>query len=233
MATSTNIPFCFRIRCIRPNYAVQDEQCFANGYWKPLTLKNAYIVGEDTGWRYWRPSQCITIPPTHHVVRYNSISMFWGSDRQAFLAVPYDCTAESVRTRANASELDDWRRLRFDHVERPDGTCISVLQEYEQNHRIGGTNSGNWMPELLPYCYRYEPNGAPEFSASSLGGRLAILLALAVFSRDPATMGLVSTIRNHFRPDGYQNWRPHNTTEESNARKFKKENSGRLCLMLK
>ncbi|KAL9620963.1 MAG: hypothetical protein Q9160_004616 [Pyrenula sp. 1 TL-2023] len=31
-------------------------------------------------------------------------------------------------------------------------------------------------------------------------------------------MGLVSTIRNHFRPEGYQNWRPHHTSEEANAR---------------
>lgn len=223
MANPTVIPFIFRIRSIAPNYDVQNEQVFPNGYWKPPTRRNAYNVHSNTGWMRWSPSFCAPLEPGSQIIRYNSVSIFWASDRQSFLAVPYDCTAESVRQRAQDNALYDWRRLRFDHVEQADGSCISLIQEHEQYHRIGAPGSSNWMPELLPPCYGYASTDAQEFTRSSLGGRLAILLALAVFSRNPNTMSVVNTIRNHFRPQGVAGWIPHNTSEQANASKCERK----------
>lgn len=217
MANSTNIPFVYRIRCIGPNYEAQEEQCFSNGYWKPPTRRNAYNTTSNTGWVCWSPSSCTPPPPGSQLIRYDSVSMFWCSDRQGFLVVPYDCTAESVRQKARDNALDDWRRLRFEHVEQVDGSCISLVREYEQYHGVGAPASPAWMPELLPFAYSFPPNQTSEFAFSSLGGRLSILLALAVFSRNPNTMSPVDTIRNHFRPLGAPGWRPHNTAEQNNA----------------
>ena len=214
------VPFCFRIRGLRPDYNQQHLHTYANGYWKPPTRKNAYTETYNTGWRLWSPSSCSPIPTGHAIQIYDRISMFYASDRQAFLLVPYDCTRESVRSNVQQKgPLMDWRKLRFDYVSMGNGHCISRVGDNLQNQILGATHTEGWVPELVPRAYRNESTDEPEYLSTSLGGSLAIILALAAFSRNPSTMSIVETIRDHFRPTGNDGWELHYTPEEHNARK--------------
>ncbi|KAL9106692.1 MAG: hypothetical protein Q9227_008344 [Pyrenula ochraceoflavens] len=113
----------------------------------------------------------------------------------------------------------DWRRLRFSYLDVGNNRCITLVGEQYGYTVVGAPITSGWIPELIPRAYRNEYNGPPEFQSSSLGGKLSVLLGLAVFSRNPSTMGIVGTIRDHFRPDGpVGGWRPHHTPEGSNAR---------------
>ena len=88
-----------------------------------------------------------------------------------------------------------------------------------KNYVIGASDSSRLIPELLPPAYRNHNTDEPDFLNTSLGGSLAIILALAAFSRDPNKMSIVDTIEDHFRPLGSMGWKLHHTPEDSSASK--------------
>ncbi|KAL9116210.1 MAG: hypothetical protein Q9227_000581 [Pyrenula ochraceoflavens] len=219
--SSPSLDFCFRIRTIVPNYERQHPLAYFNGYWKPPTIRVAYSVLGDTGWRIWRPSACDRIPSGHIIRMYDETSMFWASDRQAFVQVPYDCTREHVEGLVKDKGVEmDWRRLRFSYFKFPENICISLVGESSGRQVLAAQNTSGWIPELVPFVYQPESDLEVESEYTSLGGKLSILLGLAAFSRDPSTTGIVDTIRNHFRPKEHGGWKPHHTEEENNASMF-------------
>ena len=132
--------------------------------------------------------------------------MFWCVDRQAFLHVPYDCTAHSVQDIADEEPRKDWKRLSFAHISPDDVHCISLVGHLYENNELGAEGSPVWMPELLPEAYQY--HDTPRHPGyCHLAGQLSILLGLVAFSTTEDTM--LATIQNSFLHPTKWGWTPH------------------------
>lgn len=182
--------FCFAIKSVQPNYEVEERR-FSNPpdtLWIPPTRKEAFTIVAETRWHYWDNGSVSGVPPEKlgQIKPYSTTSMFWGNDRQAFLHVPCDCTAVSVKNAKGGREKDmllDWAKISFCH-KRVVNRCLSLIGYHYEKNELGAKGSPYWMPQLLPEVYQYA--GVPEYEGSCLlAGDLSVLLSLAAFSIEP------------------------------------------------
>ncbi len=212
-ALPLSIRFCFSIKSVKCDHDVQPplKTGTPDSLSMPPTDRRAIQVTEDTDWYYWFDGIVRKVPPhlKQHIKEHGITSIFWCSDRQAFMHVEYDCAEESVAEKCGGISEDiplPWRRLSFHYLQAQQGRCISLVGYQLEQDNLGAPGSSTWMPELLPEVYQF--HGTPEYQAPcQLGGRLSTLLGLIAFSTSPQTM--ISTIGN-FQKSGLGTvWVPH------------------------
>lgn len=182
--------FCFAIKSFEPNYTVEERRLSKppDSLWIPSTHKEAFTISANTEWHYWDNGVVSSVPSERvgHINPYSATSMVWSNDRQAFLHVPCDCTAVSVKNAKGGREKDmslDWAKISFYH-KRVDNRCLSLIGYHYEKNKLGAKGPPSWMPELLPIVYQYD--GEPEYDGFCLlAGDLSVLLSLAAFSIEP------------------------------------------------
>jgi hypothetical protein len=130
-------------------------------------------------------------------------SIFWCSDHETFLTVPYDCTVTNVKDKAKEDELDNWERLKFsyDKLHSNFGNqCVSVVGHRYPENKLAAMGPVSWVPQLIPGEHqRWDPPAVLNTSGpTTLAGDLSIVLGLAALSA--AVENVVETIQKCFRP---------------------------------
>ena len=208
------LPFRFTIKEIAPRYDQQDRLVTSPGdsYWIPPTIPEAIrpIPTEDIGFYQWRPGdvQHIADAAPVGVQPYSAVSMFWSSDRQCYMQVPFNCMIKSVKEIAETTGYG-WQKLTFHNTTTPQGLPLSQLGYNFEADTIAAPGVGAWMPQLLPDVYRY--TGQHSTHTCRLAGEISIFLALIAFTTPLGNV--IDTIKDCFRPDSHsQKWVPHART---------------------
>jgi hypothetical protein len=178
--------FCFSLKWIEPNYAFEPKH-YSNppdSLWIPPSKRNAINLISNSNWHFWHNGIVKEMPEAgwNHVQTYCTSSMFWGHDRQAFLASPCDCTQTDINTQLggdNGISLH-WRKISF-HNNVTNHQCLSLIGYNYNRDQLGATGSPAWMPQLLPEVYQYHGT-TPSHRTCQLAGNLSLLLGLAAFS---------------------------------------------------
>lgn len=199
-ALPEELTFCFSIQSITPDYSVQMplQSGHPDFSWIPLTENLAFEDLGTTGWFYWNNGRVQPVPnfAITPVQEYDTVSMFWCNDRQAFMHVPYDCLEQSVNEAQQQDKPLPWRGLSLHQRACSDGGVVSLVGYQYESDTLGATGPSEWMHELLPDVYQYY--GVPHYQGSGrLAGKLSILLGLIAFSRPPEEM--FEAIRESFR----------------------------------
>ncbi|KAL9577182.1 MAG: hypothetical protein Q9212_006531 [Teloschistes hypoglaucus] len=178
--------------------------------WKPPNIRNAFIrIQTPDAMIRWEGGKA-TVPSRDDICRkrqmkpHSSATIFVQTDSDNFWAVPFDAETQDVK-----EHYGGWKVLSFDH-ERQQGSdtsavysCISTVGDQS---RLAAGGSPDWMPQLLPKVYDYDPvrsGHEPEVSAGLIGS-LPLLFALAAFSAPPEHLSEVLT--KHLQPN---RWNPH------------------------
>jgi hypothetical protein len=190
--------FCFSIKYIKPNYELQERR--RNIPPDPLWLppdEIAFTTLRESPWYYWDQGLVSQVPTARraHIQLHRTTSMFWSSDREAFLHVPVDCTRVAVRKAMGGQNNDvplQWSRISF-HPLRIQNRCVSLVgYSYERNH-LEAQGSPSWMPQLLPGAYRCR--ALPQHQGHChLAGDLSVLLCLAGFSLPQAPADIIGRL---------------------------------------
>ncbi|OJD19210.1 hypothetical protein AJ78_00823 [Emergomyces pasteurianus Ep9510] len=209
------LKFYFNVEFVQPNYEAQHEIRDAQQHWQPPTLPNAVSPVAKTGWCKWEAAS-ITQAQAPGRKNFQECSLFYDSERNFFLGVPFNCRKKSVEleTRTNCAR-HGWRRLMFNHLESPaNGNRISALVFDGAHNVLAAPGSQRWMPELIPQTYNYNLQEKVDGS-TSLVGNLALFIGLAAFSgpfpEKPLDVALVLNAMRAFSPP---NWITHNLKSE-------------------
>jgi hypothetical protein len=183
--------FCFSLKWIGPNYAHETRRVSdpPDSLWIPPSKRKAITLISNSNWYYWHNGIVREMPEArwNHIQTYRTSSMFWGHDRQAFLASPCDCTETDINTQlgGNNDIPLHWRKLSFDN-NITNHQCLSLIGYNYNRDQLGATGSPAWMPQLLPEVYQYQGT-AQSHRTCQLAGDLSLLLGLAAFSTPPQT----------------------------------------------
>ena len=182
--------FCFSIKPIKPDYGIQPPHVTlgSNPVWEPPTVHGAFTATAVAPWYYWYNGTVSEVPPQNraHIQVHRTTSMFWCYDRQAFVHVPYDCTAVDVKDAMGGLQGNvplPWNKITF-HNKIINNRCVSLLGYGYERDELGAPGSPSWMPELLPQRYQYQGTSA-TLGRCQLAGDLSIILGLAAFSMSP------------------------------------------------
>jgi len=202
---ANNLKFQFRVDFIQPNYDAQCEQRAGDLNWRPPTIPEAITTIGSTGWYRWTPDG-ISNTTSIGGEDFRVCSLFFNSESNQFLGVPFDCRTTSIRDVVGANgERFGWRRVMFQHTDPdPDAAPLSIMDFDTEHHVLASTGSRTWMPELIPESY--DQNQPDEYvnAPTALAGNLALFIAFAAFSCDRPDV--IAVIRHCFKPP---HWRPH------------------------
>lgn len=187
-----------------------------NGFWRPPRESTAFGTTSTSGLYRWFNGTLTGVRSfIHHssLNRFSVVSVFYQSDTRRFLAIPTDCrdaTTDGARHR--------WRQVGFEY---PHNNNISILGCEAANNQniLAAPGSPTWMPQLLPAIYDRTPDldGPEHDDSGGLAGSLALLIALAAFSIDPADM--IDGIRHSFQ---VPQWRPHDGPTDGGSKIVRK-----------
>ncbi|KAI4100318.1 MAG: hypothetical protein L6R37_005536 [Teloschistes peruensis] len=104
-----------------------------------------------------------------HMKPYDAATLFVQSESDNFWAVPFDAETQDVKEHPGG-----WNVLSFDHESQNGNTnaiysCISTVGS---ETRLAAVGSPDWMPQLLPKEYDYDPvrtDDEPAVSAGLIG----------------------------------------------------------------
>ncbi|KAK2787325.1 hypothetical protein FQN53_005484 [Emmonsiellopsis sp. PD_33] len=202
-----NLRFLFKVDFVKPDDTVQHELRDAARNWSPPTYPGAISLVGTTDWLEWQNGIFHLTKRAIGSDIYQACSLFYDSERDIFLGVPFDCRNQIVQ---------DWKRVTFDHKVVRTGELISILGFDLKHHVLGGRVSPHLMPQLIPKSYNCKQSDTVNpTSFTSVGGNLALLLGFAAFSgyypRSQDEVGTtVSAIRAFIPP----NWVPHHYKTE-------------------
>jgi hypothetical protein len=165
---------------------VRDHQ-----YFTPPDTSNALVRNHEARYR-WQRGLVTPVGP--------EVSFRWNNFQQSFfdavtvftqmpdtshlLAVTFDATT------TNVCDYTRWRPLSFDHVPSGNaGTTYSSVSVTGSQQHLAAPGAVQWVPQLLPQIYDYQPgidpegrNIPPSTTSAGLIGSLPLLLAMAAFS---------------------------------------------------
>ncbi|KAA6413084.1 MAG: hypothetical protein FRX48_02828 [Lasallia pustulata] len=100
-----------------------------------------------------------------------------------------------------------WRQVGFEYRNDNNISILGCEVANSQTVLAAPASSNAWMPQLLPAIYNRTPDlDTPEHDdPGGLAGSLALLIALAAYSTEPANM--IAGIGHSFQVPV---WRPHN-----------------------
>ena len=176
---SPALSFKFRVRRVHQDEQVEQPQHWrGNGFWKPPSTSPAIVIDRDTGWYIWSSGNVRRCPTAPQEI-YQSSSVFYSHEIDAFYAVKYDCSRYNVSDLSGHGARWDWHRLEFLHQRSTDGCYSRIGHSYNQNV-LGGVGNPAWFPQLL--SERYRPTNPQHQTNTTFGGDLSLLVALAAFS---------------------------------------------------
>ena len=210
-----HLSFIVKIEALSPNFEVQSLKTMKNGWWLPPTKRSAYQTGDS--WRFrWEGgvmTQLAEDSPigsvkTKNLREYSAATVFTQRpDTTHLLAVNFDARTTSV-----SSAEHTWKPLSFNY-----GRINNTISTYSSLTLIGNYGQiaapgpETQIPQLLPEIYDFHPendsHGRPmpsERRHAGITGRLALLLALPVFSAPRAA--LVNILTQYLGPGL---WHPH------------------------
>ncbi|KAK2795635.1 hypothetical protein FQN51_000392 [Onygenales sp. PD_10] len=194
---SSSLGFLFKLDFVKPDYTIQPELRDAARNWSPPTYPGAISLVGTTDWMEWHQGVFCLAGRAVGSDIYQACSLFYDSERDIFLGVPFDCRNQIV---------NDWKRVTFGHKVAQGGQPVSLLGFDLRHHALGGFGSPDWMPQLIPASYKCE-----QFNSfTSVGGNLALLLGFAAFSgpypQSQDGVGTALRAIGSFRPPF---WSPH------------------------
>lgn len=206
-----------RIEFIKPDWEEQAERRSRSGSWiPPIQPSECTRVGR-TPWLRWAPGALMPVTVAADVTAsmedYDCCSLFYDSECDHFLGVPYDCMTRSVKTVMQQAVAlggngwaHGWRRLTFEHNTYR-GRNLSVLNFDDAYPVLAAYGSSTWMPELIPTSYNFNVTIASQPACPGttiVAGKLALLFAFTAFSC--AQENLYDVIKSALRPP---DWVPH------------------------
>ncbi|KAK2773562.1 hypothetical protein FQN52_004541 [Onygenales sp. PD_12] len=199
---SSSLRFLFKFDFVKPDYTIQPELRDAARNWSPPTYPGAISLVGTTDWMEWHQGMFYFTKRAIDSDIYQACSLFYDSERDIFLGVPFDCRNQIV---------NDWKRVTFGHKVAQGGQPVSLLGFDLRHHALGGLGSPDWMPQLIPESYKCE-----QFNSfTSVGGNLALLLGFAAFSGPyPQSQDGVGTALSAIRAFIPPNWVPHHYKTE-------------------
>ncbi|OAX77592.1 hypothetical protein ACJ72_08108 [Emergomyces africanus] len=209
--SSNALRFYFNVEFVRPDYEVQREIRDAQQHWHPPTLPNAVSPVATTGWRKWEAGS-ITVAQAPGRKNFQECSLFYDSERNFFLGVPFNCKRKSVEQEIRTnSARHGWRRLMFNHLEPlANGNPISYIAFDGAHNVLAAPGSQRWMPELIPQTYNYNLQEKVD-GCTALVGNLALFIGFAAFSGPFPQKPLdVQSVLHAMRAFNPPNWVTHN-----------------------
>lgn len=204
-----NLKFLYKISLIEPNDDAFACDRLANGYWNPPMHPNHVKTAFSTEWFRYSVAGCVPVSNVENSEPFQDCSLFYDSETDQYLGVPYDCRSTSVFEAMHDGIYPGWRRVMFNHIEE-ERAPLSIMGFDLEHHVLASPESPRWMPEFLMSTFRlnYE-NFLP--ARSSLAGDLALFIAFTVFSlpraKDQASLNrLANNISNNLR---FPYWIPH------------------------
>jgi hypothetical protein len=171
-----------------------------NQCWIPPVMSADFNVGNSESY-YWYPgsSTVVSAPQISGMPIYKESSMFWCSECQGYIQVPYDCTKNNVQAKVKEHHYNDWRPLSFEHVEKDDGQYIDRAGHHADgcmHNTLGAPMPRHWATLLPPKNNLHGQSHVTGYS--KLAGNLSVLFGLMAFSVPDRPIG--ETIQQHFRP---------------------------------
>lgn len=205
--------FLFKIDFIIPDPDKQSEIRTGIQHWTPPTISKAITTIGTTGWCQWSNS-CIRPARTEGDRNSKVCSLFFDSECQHYLGVPFDCREIDVKEYWKEWGVG-WRRVMFRYVvdDRGIAAPISVMGfDLEHNVIAAVGSTSPWMPQLIPESYANNSDDAVNcFETTGIAGDLSLLVALAAFANDslqPLNIPrLLQFIERCFQPP---EWKAHN-----------------------
>lgn len=190
--------FWFKIDSIRSTSAGAD---LLNGFWRPPCERSAFETITGSGLHRWT-NGTLTPCPRNNLPMVSVASVFYQSDTQRFLAMPTDCRVTIMNGAGHG-----WRQVGFEYRNDNNISILGCEVANSQTVLAAPASSNAWMPQLLPAIYNRTPDlDTPEHDdPGGLAGSLALLIALAAYSTEPANM--IAGIGHSFQVPV---WRPHN-----------------------
>ncbi|KAL9586112.1 MAG: hypothetical protein Q9203_003971 [Teloschistes exilis] len=189
--------------------ADQKKETYHRGYhgneiWKPPNVRNAFIRHQTQAMIIRWEGGKATVPSKEDICRkpqmkpHDAATLFVQSESDNFWAVPFDAEKQDVKEHPGG-----WNVLSFDH-ERQNGNTNAIYSSIStvgSEPRLAAVGSPDWMPQLLPKEYDYNPARTDDEPAVSAGliGSLSLLFALPAFSVPPEQLPEVLT--GHLRPN--------------------------------
>lgn len=171
-----------------------------------------------------RGNHVYTLPA--HVELHDTASLFFSTELNSFLEVPYDCTRDHVIDRRGIDERDGWTRPTFRKIEHQIGNGDHPPL-WMIGHALGKNQidadvyiSDSWNELLLPGCFSngvYRRNTQPT---CELAGKFTMIFGVVAFAT--TLKDLIPMIKESFRHQGTTHYRP---TWETNRSK----DLGRKC----
>lgn len=213
----TYVPFCLTFKHIirHPNDTTRPRYYRRTSLSCPPMIATAFQTSSWSDAFSWTPGfmRHLSHDEAQDLTTHSTSSIFWCSDHQTYLTVPYDCTETSVRDRAEVEVLDNWERLRFGHEARRlnnERRAVSVIGHQYAEPGLAAVGPPSWVPQLIPEPHQRSGSPAPldTTGTSLLAGDLSILMGLAALS---TTLDNVPyTIQESFRPPLHNlGWKTH------------------------
>ncbi|KAL9007911.1 MAG: hypothetical protein Q9173_006908 [Seirophora scorigena] len=177
-----------------------------NTFWAPPNIKTAYHRDSTKAKLFrWKGGRVTEISNDTSSIGsvYRAATVFTQyPDTHHLLAVEFDAETKNVY-----EEPGGWKVLSFKHIHGPgtQNTWRSSIALFGDAQQLAAPGSSQWMPQLVPKIYDYDPGQATTIPRSAgLVGNLPILFALPAFSAMPDMLSAVLTW--HLRPN---TWVPH------------------------
>ncbi|KAK2811629.1 hypothetical protein FQN50_001971 [Emmonsiellopsis sp. PD_5] len=204
--------FLFKVDFVKPDYTIQHEIRDAARNWSPPTYPEAISLVGTTDWTVRQHRVFYRMKGATDNDIYQACSLFYDSERDIFLGVPFNCRNQVVQ---------DWKKVTFDHKVVSGGQPMSILGFDLKHDVLGGPGSPNWMPQLIPKSYDCKQSDqTTAASFTSVGGNLALLLGFAAFTGPyPRSQDGVDTALDAMESFAPPIWEHHSLQSQSKCSK--------------